>query len=95
MKEKPGEDPVHQQAFARIEAVRSAHEEALLAKANVVGVGIGFRRRRGETTGEAALVVMVTHKVPRDQLSPQDFIPDRIEDVPVVVQAVGELRALE
>ena len=94
MKEKPGEDPAQQKAFARIEAVRSAHEESLLAKANVVGVGIGFRRRRGETTGEAALVVMVTHKVPRGQLAPQDFIPDRIEGVPVDVREVGELRAL-
>jgi hypothetical protein len=76
------------------QAERTAHEETLLAKANVVGVGVGFRGVRVEATGEVTLVVMVTRKAPRSQLAPEDFIPDRIEDVPVDVQAVGELRAL-
>jgi hypothetical protein len=93
MSETRGEDQEHGETIARVQAVRAEHEEILLAKANVVGVGIGFRKLRGEATGEVALVVMVTHKVPRAQLAPEDFIPDRIEDVPVDVQAVGELRA--
>jgi hypothetical protein len=38
--------------------------------------------------------VMVTHKVPRAQLTAEDVIPRQIEEVPVDVQAVGELRAL-
>jgi hypothetical protein len=94
MSETWGEDQERGEAFARVQAVRTEHEEALLSKANVVGVGIGFRSVRGEATGEVALVVMVTRKVPRSQLAPEDFIPDRIENVPVDVQAVGELRAL-
>ncbi len=94
MSETWGEDQERSEALARVQAVRAEHQETLLAKANVVGVGIGFRKVRGEATGEVALVVMVTQKVPRAQLTPEDFIPDRIEDVPVDVQAVGELRAL-
>jgi hypothetical protein len=94
MSEAWGEDQERGAAFARVQAVRAEHEAALLAKANVVGVGIGFRTVRGEATGEVALVVMVTQKVPRAKLAPEDFIPDRIKDVPVDVQAVGELRAL-
>ncbi|HID88816.1 MAG TPA: hypothetical protein EYP52_03800 [Anaerolineae bacterium] len=66
----------------------------MLRKANVVGVGIGYRQRRGKTVNELAIIVSVTHKVPRDQLAPEDLIPSELEGVPVDVQAVGELRAL-
>jgi hypothetical protein len=81
-------------AYARAKQVKEMHEAELLAKANVVGVGIGLRLCGGESTGEVALVVMVTHKVPRAQLTAEDVIPRQIEEVPVDVQAVGELRAL-
>ncbi|MGB9775154.1 MAG: hypothetical protein ACPLYD_00745 [Anaerolineae bacterium] len=78
----------------RIRAVKSAHEAELMRKANVVGVGIGLRQREGKYTGELALVVSVTHKVPLDELDPGDVIPREIDGVPVDVQAVGTLRAL-
>ncbi len=80
--------------IARIRAVKAAHEDELLSKANVVGVGIGLRQRGGEYTGELALIVSVTHKVPPEELAPEDLIPDEIEGVPVDVQAVGTLRIL-
>ncbi len=79
---------------ARIQAVKSAHEAELMRKANVVGVGIGLRQRNGRYTGELALVVSVTHKVPLEELDPWDVIPQEIDGVPVDVQAVGTLRAL-
>ncbi|HHS97172.1 MAG TPA: hypothetical protein ENK08_04645 [Chloroflexi bacterium] len=65
-----------------------------MRKANVVGVGIGFRQREGRPLDELAIIVSVTHKVPRERLSPDDLIPSELEGVPVDVQAVGELRAL-
>jgi hypothetical protein len=79
----------------RLRAVRAAHEADLMRKANVVAVGIGFRQRGGEPTGEPVIVVSVTHKVPFSQLAPGDVIPRELEGVPVDVQAVGELRALQ
>lgn len=78
----------------RLRAVRDAHEAELMSKANVVGVGIGLRRRAGAETGEAAIIVSVTRKVPLAQLSPHDVIPSELEGIPVDVQAVGEIRAL-
>lgn len=84
-----------QQAYERARRVKQAHEADLLAKANVVGVGVGLRSRGGARTDEVALVVMVTRKLPRAQLAPKDVIPDQIEGIPVDVQAVGEVRALE
>ena len=77
--------------FARAQGVKRAHEEQLLAKANVVGVGIGLQQRAGQPTGKIALVVMVREKLPPASLSPEDILPAEIEGVPVDVQEAGEI----
>lgn len=81
-------DPVQ-----RASAVRAAHQAELMAKPNVVGVGIGYRRVAGRQTATIALVVMVTHKLPDWQLADEDVIPREIDGVPVDVQEVGQLSA--
>jgi len=81
--------------IARIRAVKLAHEAELMRKANVVGVGIGLRQRDGKYTGELALIVSVTHKVPPEELDAEDLVPHEIDGIPVDVQAVGTLRALK
>ena len=58
--------------LARARAVKAAHAPALLKKANVVGVGVGLREQGGVRTGEVALVVMVSRKVPLADLAPAD-----------------------
>jgi len=73
--------------------VKRAHEKALLAKANVVGVGVGYRVARGQRTETIALVVMVRRKVPASRLHPEDVIPAELEGVPVDVQEVGVISA--
>lgn len=77
----------------KIRSVRRAYEKALMSKANVVGVGLGYRHHAGKRTDELALVVMVNKKVPLTQLTPEDVIPTKLEGVPVDVQEVGELKA--
>lgn len=77
----------------KIRSVRQAHENELMAKANVVGVGVGYRQQAGNRTDELALVVMVNKKVPLAQLAPEDIIPTSLDGVPVDVLEVGELRA--
>ena len=72
---------------------KPAYEDELLAKANVIGVGVGLRRKGGVTTDEPVLVVLVSHKIPKAQLAEEDFVPDRIEDVPVDVQEIGFVRS--
>ena len=76
-----------------VKAVKRAHENELLSKANVVGVGIGFRQISGTTTSDLALVVMVSSKLPPAQLSEEDRIPSWIDGVPVDVQEVGDIIA--
>jgi hypothetical protein len=78
---------------ARAEQVKNQHQRDLMTKANVVGVGIGYRTVQGQPTGEIGLVVMVSRKVPRDRLDPADLVPHDIDGVPVDVQEVGEIRA--
>ena len=77
----------------KVAAVKRARQAELLRKANVVGVGVGYRRRRGQQTDTVALVVMVSRKLPREQLAPEDLLPHELDGVPVDVQEVGELRA--
>ncbi len=80
-----------QETIERIQAVKAAHEAELLAKANVVGVGIGFRQQKLSRTDDIVLVVMVEKKVPRAQLAPEDVIPGQIDGVPVDVQESGRI----
>jgi len=71
--------------------VKQAYQEYFLAKAHVVGLGVGFRQRQGEWTNIVALVVMVEEKIVEDDLAPEDRIPPEVEGVPVDVQVVGQL----
>ena len=83
------------EALDRLRVVRTAYEAELMRKANVVGVGIGFRQRAGESPGELAIVVSVTHKLPLSQLAPDDVIPRELEGIPVDIQIVGTLQAFQ
>jgi len=78
------------QALEHARAVSRANADRLLAMANVVGVGVGYR---GGARRELALVVMVKQKLPRTQLREEDLLPQEIEGIPVEVRVVGELRA--
>lgn len=82
-----------ERTFDGVEAIRKRHEQALLVKANVMGVGVGVRMQGGVPTGEVALVVLVKEKVPATQLQEKDVIPVEIEGVPVDVHVVGDITA--
>jgi hypothetical protein len=84
---------MNNEAIQRALTVKARHEARLLQKANVIGIGVGFRERGGKLTDEVALVVNVTRKLPSDQLPPEEIIPCEIEGVPVDVRETGEMRA--
>lgn len=77
----------------KAQAVKRKHESDLLSRPNVVGVGVGYLRRRGKATGEIGVIVMVEKKVAPDQLGPKQMIPVEIEGVPIDVQEVGQITA--
>jgi hypothetical protein len=69
-------------------SIRHRHESALLALPNVIGVGTGR-----DETGSEVIDVYVQRKVPRQELSPGETIPDALEGVPVRVVPIGEVTA--
>ena len=83
------------QEIERIVEVKERHEQELLRKANVTGVGVGRRVVKGKKTDEPAIVVFVTKKVPRSQLREEDIIPRELEGFKVDVQQTGVIRTLE
>jgi hypothetical protein len=85
---------IEDEALENLRAVKDLHEADLMRKPNVVGVGLGFRQRAGYPTGEPAIIVSVTHKLPMSLVDPDDAIPTELDGVPVDVQVVGKLRAL-
>ena len=77
-----------------IRAVKDRHEEGLLKKKNVVGLGIGYKEVEGQETEQLSLVVMVRKKESPSQLDATDLIPSEIEGIPLDVKEVGEIVAL-
>lgn len=62
--------------------------------ANVVGFGHGVKWINGEPTGEPAVMVFVTQKVPESMLPERDVIPSQMDDgTPTDVVAVGHVAA--
>jgi hypothetical protein len=82
-----------QERMQRVRTVKEAHEQELMGCANVVGVGVGLVERGGQLTNDVGIVVMVSRKVPRNQLAAKDVIPRELDGVPVDVKEVGEIRA--
>lgn len=82
-----------QRAIQKAQVVKEAHQGELMAKENVVGVGIGFCYKDGVKTDKVGLVVMVSEKMPPTQISSEAFIPKSIDGVLVDVQEVGEIKA--
>ena len=80
---------------ARVAGIQARHEAALMRYPNVVGVAAGLRTKGGQPTREWCLVVYVTRKVPASTLAKDQILPTEIEDVPVDVVEVGELRPLD
>ncbi|MEL6309438.1 MAG: hypothetical protein AAFN11_09340 [Chloroflexota bacterium] len=77
----------------RLSEVQAQYVDELMAKANVVGVGIGLAKEGDEFTDELAIVVMVEQKLPVAQLAEEDIIPSELEGFRVDVQETGPIQA--
>ena len=79
-------------AMSDAQKAHSAAVEEILPeqpRANVVGLGVGVKWRKGVPTGEPALVVLVTQKLEEDQLNPDDLVPPELAGMQTDVLAVG------
>jgi len=81
-------------AIEKVVQIKRQYEKVLLARANVVGVGVGFKTEHGQPTDTLAVVVNVTHKLTTAELAQEDLLPTELDGVPVDVQEIGQIRAL-
>lgn len=58
-------------------------------RSNVVGVGAGIKWSNGQPTGDPAIVVLVSQKLPEDALREEDRVPPRAGGVQTDVLTVG------
>jgi hypothetical protein len=56
---------------------------------NVVGMGVGMKWSDGQPTGEPALIVLVTQKLEKDQVSKANLVPKKLANMQTDVLAVG------
>lgn len=77
----------------QVRSVKDSHKGMLLAKANVVGVGVGEKVSHGKSTGELSVVILVRQKVPLVGLEPQAVVPREVDGIRTDVLEVGDVRA--
>ena len=70
-----------------IETVKDEFEDKLLSLPNVTGVGIG------DKAGKEVIKVFVTHKVPREELQPDQVVPERLGEYETEVEEIGTIEA--
>ncbi|NFF30795.1 serine protease [Clostridium botulinum] len=68
--------------------------EYFLNKANIVGVGLGYRIKKGIVTTETCIKVFASKKVPDNELSPDDLIPPVYGGIKTDVVESGSFKGL-
>jgi hypothetical protein len=62
----------------RAMSAQEINQDSLLALPNVLGVGTGFRERKGKVTNEIAVHIFVAKKLPVDRLASWETVPRKI-----------------
>jgi len=75
--------------------VKDLNTKDLLARKNVVSVGIGYSYANGERSDEVCIIVGVTTKVSKSQLTTKDLVPTALGEFKTDVVEVGNIRAQE
>ncbi len=78
-----------------ISMLRQKRQKDIFKKANVIGVGVGFKEVGGKKTEELALKVLVREKTPISALSSKDIIPKELDGIRTDVLAVGTVHAFQ
>ncbi|MBN2412285.1 hypothetical protein JXQ31_11385 [candidate division KSB1 bacterium] len=82
--------------MAEIQDISTAQQKrraSLLKRANVIGLGIGYKETAGKSTDELSLMVLVREKEELKALSKKDIVPGTIDGVQTDVLKVGKVVA--
>ena len=75
--------------YGRAKEAKERHAASLMTMRNVVGVGVGKRRRERGDMPEWVVVVYVSEKVPESELDSADMVPRKLDGVPTAVVESG------
>ena len=81
--------------FRQLLEAQSLFQEDLLRRRGVVGVAVGYKNFKEESTDELAVTILVEQKKPIEALSPEDLIPRDLNGVRTDVVEVGRLVAFD
>ncbi len=81
--------------YPHVKQIKDRHVREILAKPNVIGVGIGYKTKKGVKTDTLSLVTLVRQKLPQAALSAESMVPASFDSVETDVMEVGDLRALQ
>lgn len=81
--------------FRQLIEAQSLFQEDLLRRRNVVGVAVGYKNFKEQSTDELAVTVLVEQKKPVEALEPEDLIPSELNGARTDVIEVGRLVALQ
>ncbi|MGD2077858.1 MAG: hypothetical protein PVH18_05720 [Chloroflexota bacterium] len=76
-----------------VKAAKQQHQQELMGKPNVVGVGVGYKIVGGERTEIPCVMVFVERKVAAESLSAEQMIPAQVEGVATDVVESGPIHA--
>jgi hypothetical protein len=81
--------------FAEAKYMKRQYLQSIMAKPNVVGVGIGYKETSKKRSEDICITVLVRRKLPVAALPPTSLVPRELEGVVTDVIEVGDLRALQ
>ena len=80
--------------FSAAREILKGNYEHLLARANVVATGVGYKVSEGKRTSQLSIVCSVEEKAPVSALASKDLVPREIDSMPTDVVRIGKVRAL-
>jgi len=81
--------------FRQLLEAQSLFQEDLLRRRGVVGVAVGYKNYKEQSTDELAITILVEQKKPVEALEPEDLIPSSLDGARTDVVEVGRLVAFE
>ncbi len=74
---------------------KERYQTCIMKKANVVGLGIGYKRVKNKKTDSLSVVVLVEKKLPLPALSEKDVVQRDLDGIPTDIWEVGIVEALD
>jgi hypothetical protein len=76
-------------------AIKQQYLDKLFTMPNVVGIGVGFKVSGGKVTGDLAITINVSKKIPTAQLAASDLVPRLLGSFRTDVIETGIFKAFE